>query len=224
MPYFDWFPVEYRPLVYFLLQFGLVSVAYSWIVLSITSVIGMIWRMLRIPGDLGTFIKVTLGHPMLALVTILVLLMGITAEPSQRIFYTIIACAFLWVTLAPELYEDYGRSPSAQSSRSRLLFAVRLLLIIVWTAAVAASAMGNWFTTLIERPEWWFLVFLALKTSQLIVWIFALPYFLGLAAGTFGAYSLFRSLFKALFATFGLLGELRHVSQPRSDLPSVGPQ
>ncbi len=208
MDFMSWIPEGHRLLTVFLLQLGLIGFVYSWIVLGIFSVIGRLTMSLRIPGEIDTVLTVTIGHFLLTLFTTLTVFGAIEAEPLSMTLSVALGAVFLWITLSPELYEEYAGSANAQRTYSRLLFIVRLALIILWIAGLVAAGL--------ESPE--LSIALLPVLSKWLRDAFSLPYFIGYLMGCIGVYTLFRSLFKALFSTFGLLGLLRDLFRAKTEL------
>lgn len=201
----DWIPVTERTLAVFLLQMGIVSFAYNIAVLCIALPVASLGFKLKSPVDLGALLTVTVGHYVLTVLMILLSLNAIVAEPERGVLYGLLSGLFLWMTFAPELFVAYGTSASKQKPRSSLLFILQCLLMVLWIVLLALSIHGD---VHIVHPS----------LRPLVAWLddaLALPYMIGWILGTLGVYSLFRSIFRAIFATLGLFGEIGDIFRTR---------
>jgi hypothetical protein len=187
----DWIPLSERPLIIFLLHLGVLSFAYWWTVM----VVG------RIPKNIGAMLTVTVCHYLITAITILLAQRAIAVEPTRGMFYVIFAALFLWMTLAPELYEAYGSAANKQQPRNKWIFLLRLALILFWVITFFASIYSD---ANVVAPFVAILVDLLQRSLEL-------PLLIGVMLGLLGVYSLFRSLFMALFATLGLVGVLKEL-------------
>lgn len=197
----EWVPAGYRSLVLFLLHLGLLSIAYAWILCIITSAAGKAWTKMQLPGDMDAILRITVGHALLTAMTILATRTAIAMEPGTMILYVILGCTLLWITLAPELYDEYAGSANRTQLRSRILFVVRFLLVVLWIAGLVIVIHRNIAIALFPLP--WL--------NDRLGEAFTLPYSIGYLLGALGVYWLFRSFFKAVFATLGLLGDLANL-------------
>ena len=161
----------------------------------------MLGEKIRIPMDVGMLLKITAGHYVLTTLTIVLTMDATLASPNAAVLYTTLAAVFLWMTIAPELYEEYCRSANVQAQHSRSIFLLRFLLIITWVVVLVLSIQGT-IMILVEQLLW---------AGRQLESALSLPYLVGIILGALSVYSLFRSIFKTLFSTLGLLGEVRNV-------------
>ncbi len=209
MSLIQWLPDRFEPLALFLCHLGLLSFVYAWIVLTITGLIGSVFTKLRVPFDVGAVLRFTAGHYLLTAMTILAVLNPVQGDDGSKLLYGILATVFLWITLAPEMYEEYSSVPSDRQQRSRLLFVLRMALFVFWITALVLGVREVLSIVVQPLPEW----------NRLLESVLIMSGSIGIILGALGAYGLFRSLFRGFFATLGLLGEFRDMMR-RQPLPA----
>ncbi len=194
----QWIPVSYQPIAVFLVQIGLLSFAYWIVSLVVFSPLDSLGAKFRIP--IGTILRITLGHYLLVSIAILFVT---KATPQLGLTAAVIGGAVLWITMVSDLYEDTV-SVVLRTLTSKLLFIVRFALIVGWFTLYILSLQGS-ATILLDVTD---------DLADLLLQALTLPYSIGIVIGMLCAYSLFRSLWKAVFATFGLLGLLKDLFAP----------
>jgi hypothetical protein len=195
------------PLIRFMLTIGVVSVAYAWIWMPIVQTgIGGLWKKLVKKGNLGTFLTATIGHGLLVWASLAAVAVAF-GQGEDIMILTILAAVFFWMATIGDLFEQHATT-AAQETTHRFIVGLRFTMLILWIAVIVWTITMQ--VTLLEAP--------ITRVSEIFLMAWTLPYYVVVLIGLLGVYGLFRSIFKALFATAGVIGLVVHPGPPEVKL------